>query len=267
MNNDEMGDDAEFDAFLKGEGDLARRLQAMPQPGPSAELDAAIVGRVRASLAPAGREAANDPADPGPQPARGLGLRWRIPAGIAATVLVGLFAKQSYETSVGAVQMQAPSQERATNVIILQDKAAPPAPQLDPAATAQLEAESRPQPQKPASRMAPQPAMPEQAPAVAAAPPPMPAPVAAAPAPAPAPAAAQSNTTQARMSSKPAADSASLIGSGDSPPAADWIARIETLHNDGDVAAAAREWIRFRERYPEHPVPAAFEAKMKSISD
>ena len=95
-----MTGDAEFDAFLSGESDLARRLQAMAGPGPSAALDAAIVARARADMAQDARPAAaNDSGDDTFVPRRmpGLGWRWRIPAGIAATLLVGVFAQQSFQ--------------------------------------------------------------------------------------------------------------------------------------------------------------------------
>jgi hypothetical protein len=100
VNKDDMNDDAEFDAFLNGEGDLARRLQALAQPGPSAALDAAILANARAAMAQDARPAAaNDSGDGTLAPRRtpGLGWRWRIPAGIAATVLVGLFAHQTFQ--------------------------------------------------------------------------------------------------------------------------------------------------------------------------
>ena len=60
-------DDKDFDAFLRREGDLAQRLQELPQAGPSAELDAAILAAAKAELEKAGTlsqpraAAANDP--------------------------------------------------------------------------------------------------------------------------------------------------------------------------------------------------------------
>ncbi|PFH11920.1 hypothetical protein BCF11_4387 [Collimonas sp. PA-H2] len=55
-------DDAEFEAFLQGEGELARQLQGLPQPSPSAALDAAILAQADAlakAEAPV-QQAAND---------------------------------------------------------------------------------------------------------------------------------------------------------------------------------------------------------------
>jgi hypothetical protein len=104
IDQDQDKDDANFEAFLRGEGDLAEGLDALAQPSPSATLDAAILARARADVerdernarlhrdAQRAREAneargqaAND------APARG---RWGVPAGIAATVLAGVLGHQ-----------------------------------------------------------------------------------------------------------------------------------------------------------------------------
>jgi hypothetical protein len=101
VNKDDMSDDAEFDAFLKGDDALSRQFQAMPQAGPSAALDAAILQRARDLMAQETRpQAANDAgiATPAPRVA-GLGWRWRVPGAIAATVLAGVFAHQAYQAS------------------------------------------------------------------------------------------------------------------------------------------------------------------------
>ncbi|MEO7496869.1 MAG: hypothetical protein ABIT83_24235 [Massilia sp.] len=96
MNSDDMND-AQFDAFLNGEDELSRQLQSLPQQAPSAALDAAILGHATLAMA---RQAANDPApaDAAP-PMRRLSARWTVPAGIAATVLVGVLAKQSWQSA------------------------------------------------------------------------------------------------------------------------------------------------------------------------
>lgn len=261
MNKDEMSDDAQLDAFLRGESGLARRLQAMPQPSPSAELDAAILEKVRASMAPVVREAANDPGAPGARPARSLGLRWRVPAGIAAMVLVGLFARQSYETSVGAVQVSLPQQERAEAARV-QERAVTPATPPPPAelsVSVPATPQAKPQRQKPASRArTPEPVVQADAsPAVAA-----PAP----PAPVAAPMAAPSNDSLYRMAPDPAPLRANLAEKGGLYTAAQWIARMETLVKEGEELAAAREWMMFRARYPEYAAPAGLEAKMKELA-
>lgn len=83
--------DDEFEAFLHGRDDLSRHLRSLPQPEPSAELDAAILASVEADLARTGpsRVAANDPAMPGaPKHRPGFLTRWRAPVGMAASVLL-----------------------------------------------------------------------------------------------------------------------------------------------------------------------------------
>ncbi|MES2126324.1 MAG: hypothetical protein V4463_03555 [Pseudomonadota bacterium] len=97
MTSDEM-DDAEFEAFLKQEADLSRRLKTLKHPLPSAELDAAILNQVKLALAQETRpKAANDPAIPRLQ--RSFAVRWRVPGAIAATVLAGVLAHQGWEAS------------------------------------------------------------------------------------------------------------------------------------------------------------------------
>lgn len=118
--NGEPIDDAELDAFLKGEDALSQALQAMaPTQGqsmPSAELDAAIMARAEALMAaerarsdtanaaPEDRPAAANDAIVSSAPARPLphlGLRWRVPAGIAAVLVAGVLAHQSWEADAG----------------------------------------------------------------------------------------------------------------------------------------------------------------------
>ncbi|QYF93406.1 hypothetical protein KY495_22495 [Massilia sp. PAMC28688] len=122
-----MSDDEQFEAFLHGEDALARQLQALAQPAPPPALDAAILARARAAVEQERPRAANDEAPPAPaarHPAR-LGWRWQVPAGIAATVLAGLIARQSFESDTGVnVHEAAPTLEAA----MPQERAAPPAP-------------------------------------------------------------------------------------------------------------------------------------------
>lgn len=168
MNNDEM-DDAEFDAFLKGEGDLSARLQALAQPSPSAELDAAILARATVDAARAPRPAAANDAGAANAPTPHLGRlswRWRVPAGIAATVLVGVVANQSWRANeaaqVEAMAVHEPPAEVAM-VQPIQEKAA----ELPPAAVV---VEAKPAPKVNAPAMA----APAAAGAVAQSPPPPP---------------------------------------------------------------------------------------------
>ena len=179
-----MSDDAQFDAFLKREGELARGLQGLAQSAPSAALDAAILASARAAMAQDARPvAANDGGgDAGvPRLAPALGWRWRMPAGIAAAVLVGVFAKQSFEASseLNQTAMPAPAAAEADTapapapvmIIAESERAAAdvplPAQLQTPAAPARKAAPVRakavsPQ-QKPAPAVAPDPAAPAPA--------------------------------------------------------------------------------------------------------
>ncbi len=232
MNKDEMNDDAEFEAFLKGEGDLSHALQGMPQPSPSAALDAAILGRIRTSMEQQQGPAANDPGDavPAPRLARGLGMRWRVPAGIAASALVGLFAVQAYQSDVSGDLVSAPAQERAADAILAQESAqapAAPAPAVEvpnvAAPEASVDAAAKPPASEPAAatarpraetgraaaalrrKAAPEPAAPAPSFELAAPVPaaqPAPAPAAAAPAPVVAQAADREAAVKAAMEPK-----------------------------------------------------------------
>ncbi len=129
-----MSDDAEFDAFLNGEGELARGLREMAQPGPSAALDAAILANARAAMAQDARpRAANDSGadSPAPQLARSLGWRWRVPAGIAASVLVGVFAKQAFEASGDLNQTSVPAPAAEMVFVPSVDVKPPPPPAME----------------------------------------------------------------------------------------------------------------------------------------
>ena len=90
--------DQEFEDFLLGQGDLASLLQSLPQPAPSAELDARILRDAEIALASKatanisdkhGANAANDPAaQPGQRPPANFFSRWRYPLGLAATLVL-----------------------------------------------------------------------------------------------------------------------------------------------------------------------------------
>lgn len=154
-----MNDDAEFEAFLKGEGDLARRLQGLAQPSPGPSVDAAILGRIRTSMEQQRDVAANDAGEPqsGPRIAPAMGMRWRVPVGIAASVLVGLFATQAYQSNTSRELVTMREQERAADAVLEEELApvpAPPAPPA-PAPAAELEqAPAMPEARKPAPEMA-----------------------------------------------------------------------------------------------------------------
>jgi hypothetical protein len=87
--------DEEFEALLQGRGELADMLRAVPQPEPSAELDAAILAVAQAALQPstaATPAAANDPTIPegGKRKRVGLAQRWKIPLAFAASAVLAL---------------------------------------------------------------------------------------------------------------------------------------------------------------------------------
>jgi hypothetical protein len=157
VNKDDMNDDAQFDAFLNGEGDLARRLQALPQPGPSAALDAAILARARAAMAQDSRPAAaNDSGDGTLAPRRtpGMGWRWRIPAGIAASVLVGLFAHQTFQQGGELNEVVNPIAPPVPAAPVAQDvEAAAPVPESRPAKAAAAVPEALQKPAAPAKEI------------------------------------------------------------------------------------------------------------------
>ncbi|WP_167223316.1 hypothetical protein [Massilia rubra] len=178
--------DEQFDAFLRGEDDLSRRLQGLTQPASGPKLDAAILGYVKAGLEQEARAArpaaANDAVIEGAPPrlAPGLGRRWRIPAGIAAGVLAGVLGHQIYQGSGGGAGMEggmaaAPTAEApqvVANVTLDMERPAPPVAMDVPAPSA-------PAPARVAAAPAPAPA-----PVMKAAPPsPAPAPVQVAAAP------------------------------------------------------------------------------------
>jgi len=127
-------DDKDFDAFLRREGDLAQRLQELPQRAPSAELDAAILAAANAELAKAGTlplpraAAANDPvASERPALAAGFIRRWRIPLGLAASLLV----------TVQLVRLELTDEQTVPNApALLLERSSAPAPAAAPAAAA-----------------------------------------------------------------------------------------------------------------------------------
>ncbi|WP_442781724.1 hypothetical protein [Collimonas fungivorans] len=95
-------DDAEFEAFLQGHGELARQLQGLPQPSPSAGLDAAILAQAETLLKTATpvQQAANDALSGKPgQPAKPRFLmRWPTQLGMAACMVLAVLATLRWQT-------------------------------------------------------------------------------------------------------------------------------------------------------------------------
>ena len=268
-----MNDDAQFDAFLRGEGDLARDLQGLAQSAPSANLDAAILANARQAMAQEPRSgAANDSAaaPSAPRLAPGLGWRWRAPAGIAAAVLVGVFAQQTFNTggdlndvstpSAPAPEVAAENPAPAPIMTVPEAKPVAPADSKAAAAPATKPASSKlqrnePTPTVSADKAAVEPVMNES---VSELEQPSPAP---APAAAPAPPVRQDPQSFAR--SRMADAAASSAREKAAPSAQERLERIEKLLADGMTAQAVAEWKSFRVAYPDYPVPDATRAKLE----
>ena len=233
MTNDDM-DDAEFEAFLKQEAELSRRLKTLRHPLPSAQLDAAILNQVKAALANETRpKAANDPAIPRLQ--RSFSVRWRVPGAIAATVLAGVLAHQGWEAS-NALQ---------------EPKAIAPAP---------VEV-----------KIVPEAAQPPMAVVVAESPAPMAVHKAEAP-PAEVPMARAAPAGDAKMAESaaapPAPAPAVLARSMAAPPAVapkEELEKIEAMLRAGQEKEALAAWARFQAAYPDYPVPDALRARLKTL--
>lgn len=88
-------DDAEFEAFLRGEGQLSSLLRGVPQPEVPEPVDALVRADARAALqepAGAANDAAASPAvSGGMRRGAGRGARdYRVPLALAATVVLGV---------------------------------------------------------------------------------------------------------------------------------------------------------------------------------
>jgi hypothetical protein len=109
-------EDAAFEEFLQGRGELVKQLKAMSQMTPSAALDAAILASARNAIEQEKRvkqAAANDPVAPRQ---KGFMPRLRIPRGMAASLMVAVLvtvlwhAQPVLQGSVGPDQApQSPS--------------------------------------------------------------------------------------------------------------------------------------------------------------
>lgn len=290
-----MSDDAEFDAFLKREGALSQRLHGLGPDQPGAALDAAILQRARDLMAQEAARpvAANDGGDAMPAPrATRLGWRWRVPAGIAATVLAGVFAHQAYQTS-GDLQGTAGKSEPLEETIAVPEQrpAAPaPAPMAEMKANAPVSApaERRAPARKRQPAPAPAPVMQqEQAPVADSfkiAPPPAPAPApmasdkaanATSPIAGYAPASAARARAPIQSAEVPASrfDAESLnrvqvTGSREAvavPTPAQWLASIEAMLESDKAGDAALAWRQFRQAYPDYPVPQTTQDKIDAL--
>jgi hypothetical protein len=271
VNKDDMNDDAQFDAFLRGEGDLTRDLQGLAQPGPSASLDAAILANARQAMAQEPRsDAANDSgaAPSAPRLAPGLGWRWRAPAGIAAAVLVGVFAQQTFNTSGDLNDVSTPSapaaevaaEHPAPAPIMTVPEAKPAAPAESRAAAAPVNKPATPKAQRneptptvSADNATVEPAMDESVSELKQP----------SPAPAAAPAPPVRHEPQAVARSRMADAAASEAREKAAPSAQERLDRIEKLLADGMTAQAMAEWKAFRVAHPDYPVRDATRARLE----
>jgi hypothetical protein len=286
LNSDDMND-AEFDAFLKGEDALSRELQAIPQTEPPAGLDAAILGRAQALMASDGRPAAaNDAADGTISPLPRLGLRWRVPFGIAATLMAGVLAHQAWRASADRNRTaevfetdQAPAPQSAT----------PPKVAIDAEKVASAPTVAKAAPPVRPKQPAPQRSVPEvsttqvekYSPEIEAAPPPPPvlSSYSRAPAPAAAPASASAEASRAkaskvevsgsrlvqaqRSSGSVSAQADAMKGAAPDPKL--WLAAINELLKAGLRRDTLEEWDKFRAAYPDYPVPAETTDKISGL--
>ena len=226
------------------DADLARRLAALPQPEPSAELDASIFAQIEKDLAP-GPAAANDPAAEAPRPKPKH--RYRAPLAFAASLagIAILFPVwRSYQqqnqlhdlqpVEVRIVPEGAPA--ALPSPMISQDKADVPAEKKRESAIVAA---------KPAPPMLEMP-VPQnvEAPPIAAAPPP------------PVPAAEIDEL-------EPAPKAAARASDAVSPK--DWLQTIERMLEAGDTEAAAAQWKRFRKAHPDYPVPDSLANRLKTL--
>lgn len=221
------------------DAELARRLAAMPQPEPSAELDASILAQVEKDLTP-GPAAANDPAAevPPPKPKH----RYRAPLAFAASLagIAILFPVwRSYQQQIQHHELQ-PVEVRIVPEgapaalpppTISQDKAAVPAEKKRESAIVTA---------KPAPPMLemPVPQNVEAPPLAAAPPPPLPA---------------------------PEIDELEPARASDAESPKDWLQTIERMLEAGDTEAAAAQWKRFRKAHPDYPVPDTLAGRLKTL--
>lgn len=282
-----------FELFLQRQDELSRQLQSLPQPAPSAELDAGILAKVEAELerTAATQAAANDPAIPGAaaSPLPGFLSRWRTPLSMAASVMLVTLVLLRWQTQadkpVPLVVAQAPEQS-SEQIPPQAGTAAAPSPAQPRVGREKIDGKmlaARPQAADAArtevttsnTQIAQAPDTTREAEAAlqiaqadtqdaarktyAPAPAPTPAPVPTAIARAEVPVAAAPAPAAIRP---PVTDSA--------PPnnpekAKAWLALIDELLKADLRQDALAEWEKFRKAYPQYPVPEKFEARIKAL--
>lgn len=239
------------------DAELSRRLAALPQPEPSAELDAAIFAQIQKDLAP-GPAAANDPAVEAPPPK--VKHRYRAPLAFAAS-LAGIAILFPVWRSYQHQHLREEIQPVETKIVEAERPASPPMPAATDADTAHPADKKREAPVVAAKPSLPAPVaeMPIQAPepAAAAAPPPPP------PMPAPAPAAAPPAPKMEVDELDPPRKAAARVQDPVSPK--EWLQSIERTLDAGDAESAAAQWKRFRKAHPDYPVPDILAGRLKAL--
>lgn len=233
-NHGNHGDDDGLDAFLRGEDDLARALQALPQPAPSAELTQKILADAQRALSqPA---AANDERlpDANHRPPPSIFRRLRIPLAIAASAsLVVLIGLQWQQTQVEAPQIVA--------------QATPPA--VEPAVVpvpphSASDASSPPQPAQTKPANTSPPAMIAQT---------NPAPF------------GQGSVIMRGL--PPLYPQTPEDATAEPQQAETWLAKIEQLIAQEKPAEARSEWKQFRAAHPQFPVPEKTVQQIEALPD
>lgn len=284
-NPHQRQDDDAFEAFLRGEDPLSAQLRGLEQPAPPPALEARIRAEAEQALR-ASRDAANaaNDAEEKALVASPLG-RWRTPLALAATVVIGV--------SLG-LQWKGWHADTPSTLSDALPADAPPAAMQDPAALArlpELAAPAAPARQATLARDdAEQPIPPPPPPPPAPAPPASPAspapptPPAPAPLALPAPGAAAAAVGSLQRQGNPAMLAPDEVGgqarhlapegrgSGERGAGRDaaalaerprkGLALIGELLDLGLTEDARTTWRRFREDYPDYPVPPELQRRI-----
>ena len=261
-------EDEEFAEFLQGKGELVRHLRALPQPRPSALLDAAILAEVEAGLArgaaclpESGHHVANDAAYDASRPATaappGFMARWRMPMATAASMILAasLLLERQASTPRAPLDTLPETADAMSRPPVAATAMAPALPALAPA----------PAPFIPARKITPTAPASEADGAQRVAPPGM--------------QVAQSDMLE--LWSKSAAPAPAAIGTASAPapaarapgsvPALDvdkakaWLALIDEMLKADLHQDALNEWEKFRHAYPNYIIPKKFAAKMQAL--
>lgn len=248
-------DDAEFDLFLERSGELAQQLQSLPQPEPSAQLDAAILARAEKNLAAGSRlanEASNDAVIPGARPVRPIFFqRMQVPMGLAASVMVAVLVTLQWEArspdDMPVLVAQAPQAEewpepraaakRPPTTSAESPTVPSPVPRSEADTSALNRQESAEQREAERFRIA-QAEMAERERSAA--------PVD------PAPAAASTSAPVPTASAPPVSKLVRIPPAHEAKP---WLALIEELWKADLQPEAVEEWKQFQKSYPDYPVP------------